>query len=234
VKRLLLLAGNDLVSEVRGKQIVLVMVLFAVSLVFLLTFALPTGSLRSPLPPPQAGAVAAREIMGTLIWATIFFASVIGLGRGVSVDLQSGAREALVLAPVDPASLFVGKMIANLAFLLATEIAVIPLFVVFGNIDAGLLFPGIVGVALAADLGLAAIGTLFGTASQYSEARSVMLPLLLFPFALPVVLAASRLTSALLIQGSMGGEVRWFILMAVFDVVFVTIGAVTFEFVIQE
>jgi heme exporter protein B len=228
------LAANDLLSEARAKQIVLVMVLFGLTLVFLLSFALPPGAIRAPLPDPQAGAVPAREITGTLIWTTIFFAAVIGLGRGVSVDSQSGAREGLLLAPIDPAALFAGKLIANLVFLLATEALVIPLFMVFANIDFGLLFPGILGVALAATLGLAAVGTLFGAASLYSEARSMMMPLLLFPFALPVVLAASKLTSALLIDGAVASELRWFILLAVYDIVFLTIGVVTFEFVIQE
>ncbi len=88
MRRLLALAGNDLLSEARGKQIVLVMVLFGVSLVFLLTFALPPGALRAPVPPPQAGALAARDITGTLIWAAIFFAAVVGLARGASVDSQ--------------------------------------------------------------------------------------------------------------------------------------------------
>jgi heme exporter protein B len=231
---MLVLAGNDLLSEARGKQIVLVMVLFGLSLVFLLTFALPTGALRAPVPAPQAGALAARDITGTFIWVTIFFAAVIGLGRGVAMESQSGAREALLLAPVDPATLFAGKLIANMAFLLATEALVIPLFMVFGNIGADQLFPGLVFVALAADLGLSAVGTLFGAAALHSEARSMILPLLLFPFALPVVLAASRLTSALLVDGVLATEMRWFILLAVFDVVFLTIGAVTFEFVIQE
>jgi heme exporter protein B len=150
------------------------------------------------------------------------------------VDSQSGAREALLLAPIDPAALFAGKLIANLVFLIATEAVMIPLFMLFGNVGFGQLFPGILLVALAADLGLAAVGTLFGAAALYSEARSMMLPLLLFPFALPVVLAASRLTSALLIDGALATEMRWFILLAVFDIVFLAIGAVTFEFVIQE
>jgi heme exporter protein B len=61
-----------------------------------------------------------------------------------------------------------------------------------------------------------------------------MLPLLTFPLALPVILGASKLTSTLLIENGFGVEGRWFILLAVFDVIFLTLGAVTFEFVIEE
>lgn len=210
------------------------MALFGLSLVFLFTFALPTGAVRAPSPPPQAGAVPAREITGTLLWATIFFSSVIGLGRGLSVDSESGAGEGLVLAPIDPAALFAAKLVANLSFLSVTELVVVPLFMLFANVPIGLLVPGIVVVALPVNIGLAAVGTLFSAASRYSEARSVMLPLLTFPFSLPVILGASRLTSALLISGGFAQDARWFILLTVFDVIFLTIGAVTFEFVIQE
>lgn len=234
MNRILRLASRDLLSETRARQIAPVMVLFALSLVFLFTFTMPTGSLRAPAPVPQAGAVAAREITGTLLWATIFFSTIIGLGRGIAVDRESGAGEGLLLVPIDPAALFTAKLLANLAFLSATEVLVIPLYMLFAGIPFGLMVPGILLVALPVNIGLAAVGTIFGTASQYSESPSVILPLLVFPFALPVVLGGSTLTSTLLTSAGFAGEVRWFILLAVFDVVFLTIGAVTFEYVIQE
>ncbi|MEX0790694.1 MAG: heme exporter protein CcmB, partial [Actinomycetota bacterium] len=102
------------------------------------------------------------------------------------------------------------------------------------NITPSALFPGILPVMLVASLGMAAVGTLFGAATQHAEARSLMLPLLTFPLTLPVILGASKLTSTLLIENRFGNEFRWFILLIVFDVVFLTLGAVTFEFVIEE
>lgn len=97
---------------------------------------------------------------------------------------------------------------ANLAFLTATEILVIPLFMFFANIPFGLLVPGVILVALPVNLGLATVGTLFGAASQYSEAQSVILPLLVFPFALPVILGGLKLTSTLLTTGGFATELR--------------------------
>lgn len=234
MRTILALAAKDLRGESRARQIAPVMVVFALCLVFLLTFALPPGALRAPVPEPVAGAIGARDITGLLLWTSIFFAGVIGFGRSAAADREGSAGDGLLLAPVDPAALYTGKLLGNLAFLTAAELVAIPLFVLFANVDPAALLPGLLPIVLVANLGLASVGTLFGAATQHAEARALMLPLLTFPLALPVILGASKLTSTLLIERSFGIEARWFILLAVFDVIFVTLGAVTFEFVIQE
>jgi heme exporter protein B len=234
VSKVLAVALKDLRSEARSKQVAPVMVAFSLSLVFLLTFALPPGSGDAPPPEPQAGAVAVREVIGPLVWTSLLLAAVIGFGRSASAEHEGGMIEALILSPVDPAALFAGKALANFLFLTLTEMAMIPAFALFAGVGITPLWPGILAVALAANLGLVAIGTLFGAAAQHSSSRSLILALLMFPVLLPLILAAAKLTSTLLLQGSFVGATHWFILMAVFDLVFTVIGAVTFEFVIQE
>ncbi|MDQ4148444.1 MAG: heme exporter protein CcmB [Actinomycetota bacterium] len=232
--KILLLAGKDLRSEVRAKQVAPLMIAFSLSLVFLLTFSLPSSD-RAPAPgQPAAGTVPVGEVIGTLVWASLLLAAVIGFGRSAASDTEGGLIDALRLAPIDPAAVYAGKVFANLAFLTIAEAAIIPAFALFSGAGLGRLWPGILPVVLGANLGLAAVGTLFGAASQYSTAKSLILAMLMFPVLLPLVLAASRLTSTLLIQGDFLGSNHWFILMSVFDLVFLTIGAVTFEFVIQE
>jgi heme exporter protein B len=234
VSKILAVALKDLRSEARGKQVAPVMVAFSVILVFLLTFTLPPGMADAPLPQPQAGAVPVLEVLGALVWASLLLAAVIGFGRSASTEREGSLIEALILSPLDPAALFAGKALANFLFLTLTELVMIPAFALFSGIQAGSLWPGILLVAIAANVGLVAVGTLFGAAAQHSGARSLILPLLMFPVLLPVMLAAAKLTSTLLVQGNFMGAGQWFILMAVFDLVFITIGAVTFEFVIQE
>lgn len=226
------LAIKDLRSETRAREIAPAMVLFALALVFLFTFALPAGSGRAPVPEPLAGAVSTREIAGTFLWIALLFAGITGFGRSAANDMQQ--MEALLLAPVDPASLFVGKALANFAFLSFLELALLPFFVVFLDIRAGSIFPGIFLVGFVANAGMAAVGTLFGAGSQYARSRSLIMPLLSFPVLLPLILGASRLTSSLLIAGSIRPEARWLGLMTIFDVVMISLGLVLFEFVVQE
>jgi heme exporter protein B len=234
VSHLIAIVAKDLRSEARAKEIAPSMILFALVLVFLFTFTLPAGAGRAPVPPPLAGTVASREIAGVFLWATLLFAGIVGFSRNAALEREGGRLEALLLSPIDPAALFAGKAISNLIFLSVTEVVMIPAFLIFLDAPAGLLFPEIFVVLILANVGLAAVGTLFGAASQYSRIREVMFPLLAFPVLLPVVLGASRLTSTLLLNGSFAGEERWIVLLASFDLAITAVGAVTFEYVIQE
>lgn len=234
LRRIAALTRKDLRSDARGKEILPTMALFALCLVFLFSFSLPPGSGRAAVPRPAAGAVGAREIAGTILWISLLFAGVLGFGRNASEEHEGSRMEGLLLAPVDPALLFAGKAAANFCFLSLLEVALLPAFMVLLDFGPSSLLPEFIVVAAAANAGLAATGALFGAASQLSRVRSLMVPLLSFPVVLPLLLGASRLTSMLLTTGDFGPEARWLGLMAVFDVIFVTIGAVLYEFVIQE
>jgi heme exporter protein B len=234
LKKLLAVTLKDLRSEARAKEIAPAMVLFAIVLVFLLSFTLPPGAGRARVPEPLAGAVASREIAGTLLWAALLFAAVVGFGRSAAVEREAGRIDALLLAPVDSAALFGGKAFANFIYLTLMEWILIPVFLIFIDLQPGIVFPQIVPVAVLVNIGLSSAGTLFGAASQYARAREVLLPLIAFPVMLPAILAGSRLTSSLMTTGALTGQSRWFVLLVVYDVVITTIGAVTFEYVIRE
>ncbi|MGH2704171.1 MAG: heme exporter protein CcmB [Actinomycetota bacterium] len=228
------IAAKDLRSEVRAKEIAPPMILFALTLMFLLTFVLPPTSARAPIPEPRAGALATREIAAALLWASLLFAAVLGFGRSAASEREGGRMEALLLTPADPAALFAGKALASFAYLWMLEAVLVPAFVLFLDVSPGALFPGLAPVLLAANAGLATAGTLFAAASQEARGRELILPLLLFPVVLPMVLGAIRLTTALLMRGSFAGEARWFILILAFDLALAAIGAVAYEEVVTE
>lgn len=230
----LAIAGKDLRSELRALEIAPAMAIFALTLVFILSFAIPPGAGRAPVPAPEAGAVGAREISAVFLWVSLLFASVLGFGRSAALEREGGHLDSIVLSPADPAAVFFGKLMANAAFLGITQLVMVPFFALLINAPKGSLFPGIIPVLIVADIGMAAAGTLLGVASQHARARSLVLPLLLFPLLIPLVLGASRLTGSLMVSSRFAGEGRWFILMTVYDVVFVAIGAALFEFVIRE
>ena len=233
-RKLFVLAGKDLRAEVRAKEIVPPMVLFGLILVFLVTLDFPAGAGRAAVPPPTAGAVGSRELASSFLWVCLLFAGVLGFGRNAAVEREGNRMEGLLLAPVDPAAIFAGKMLANFCLLWLLEAILVPVFIVFFDLAPRLLLPGILPVALAANIGLASAGTLFGAASQYVRARELVLPLLLFPVILPLVLGAERLTASLATGAGLAAQAHWFMLMGTFDVAIPAIGAVAFEFVVNE
>jgi heme exporter protein B len=67
------------------------------------------------------------------------------------------------------------------------------------------------------------------------RAREVMLPLLLFPVMVPVVLGAVKATTLIFNGSLMQDELGvWTRLLLIFDVVFVTVCTLTFEYVLEE
>src|SRR5262249_55154772 len=81
-------------------------------------------------------------------------------------------------------------------------------------------------------IGIAALGTLFAAVAASTRAREVLLPILLFPLLVPVVIGAVKATQGVISPA--GGEPPWLGLIAAFDVIFLSISAVTFRYVVEE
>ena len=93
--------------------------------------------------------------------------------------------------------------------------------------------PRLLLVAVAGTIGFAAVGTLFAAMTAHLRAREVLLPVLLLPLAVPVLLAAVKLSELALAGEGWGPAWPWWQLLLGFDVVFVVAGLLTFEFVLE-
>ena len=81
-------------------------------------------------------------------------------------------------------------------------------------------------------LGLCSVGTFFAAVSVRTRLREVMLPLLVLPFYVPILSAASRATSALVEGGSVSFEPVQFLLVT--DAVYLIISFILSDFVLDE
>jgi len=125
-------------------------------------------------------------------------------------------------------------MIANVLFLGAMEMLVVPIAGILYSIDLWSKLPALAGVLFLATVGFAAVGTFYAALTANLRAREVMLPLLLFPVMVPVVLAAVKATF-LILNGDLMGELgTWVRLLVVFDLVFVTVCTLAFDYVMEE
>jgi heme exporter protein B len=161
--------------------------------------------------------------------------AVLALGRSFQVELENGALEGLRLYPGDRRSIGIGKMVSNVITLAAMELLVVPIGAILYNLDLWPKLPALAGILFLATLGLAAVGTFYAALTVNLRAREVMLPLLLFPVMVPVVLGAVKATNLVLNGTLMQAELGvWVRLLIVFDIVFVTVCTLTFEYILEE
>jgi heme exporter protein B len=214
------IAWKDLKIEWRSRDLVLAMVLFAALAVMIFAFALELDQ----------GAQA--SVVGGVFWVTVDFAGMLGLGRSLAAEQDRGSFDGLLLAPVDRAALYFGKMAGNLLFMLIVAALLIALLTVFFGVS--LFDPLLIGVALLGTLGFSAVGTLLASMSVKTRARETMLPVLLLPVALPLVIAAVRATNAILDGLPFDLWRIWPVLLITMDVIYLAGAALLFDFIVEE
>jgi heme exporter protein B len=110
----------------------------------------------------------------------------------------------------------------------------LPLFVLFFNVNLGAALPGIVGVTVLATIGFVSVGTIFSAMAVRTRFAELMLPVLLLPFMVPPVIGAVQVTSRLLADRPLSEMLGWIRLLALYDVVFVTLSTMAFTAVVDE
>jgi heme exporter protein B len=215
-------AWKDLLVERRSKETLNALLFFSLALLFVFQFAL--GPDRERL----------AAVLPGLLWLGFILSGVLGLGRAFLVERENDCWEGLLLAPGDKSAIYLGKLAGNLAVMAVVETLVLGLFVVFFDIDLTRAFPGLLVVVALGTLGLAAVGTLFAAMTAHVRAREVLFPVLLLPVQVPVLLGAVKATEALLAGEPLGAVAHWIKLLAAADVVYVVIGLLTFDAILES
>ena len=149
------------------------------------------------------------------------------------VERENDCWEALLLAPGDKSAIYVGKLAGNLLLMFIVEAMLLVLFGVFFNLDLVPALPALVVVIGLGTVGFAAIGTLFAAMTTQVRARELLFPVLLLPVQVPVLLATVQATEAVLLGEPLGAVAHWLKLLAAADVVYVAVGVLTFDFVLE-
>ena len=212
---------KDLLVEHRSKETLNALFFFALLLLFVFQFTL--GPDRERL----AGALPG------LLWLGFILSGLLGLGRPFVVERENDCWEALLLAPGDKSAIYVGKLAGNLLLMFIVEAMLLVLFGVFFNLDLVPALPALVVVIGLGTVGFAAIGTLFAAMTTQVRARELLFPVLLLPVQVPVLLATVQATEAVLLGEPLGAVAHWLKLLAAADVVYVAVGVLTFDFVLE-
>jgi heme exporter protein B len=232
----LALVRKDLRVELRARETLPPMLAFSLAVTLLLAFTLPTsGPLEAPREIPGAGLVVLSDVLAGFLWVTVLFAGLIGFARTFEIDRADGALDALLLVPLDRSALYAAKAVANLFSLVALEVILFPACALFFGVDLVAALGPMLVVIVLVDVGFSAIGTLFSSLAAQTRSRELVLPILALPALVPVFIAAVELTSDLFIGGGLGAvtERGWFGILIGFDVTFVTLWALAFEFTLD-
>ncbi|HYB00042.1 MAG TPA: heme exporter protein CcmB [Ktedonobacteraceae bacterium] len=209
---------KDIRCELRSKQTWMSMGLFALLVLVIFNFAFDLRVDNKAAIAPGA------------LWVAFVFASLLGLGRTIASEQENGSMDRLMLCPVDRKAIYVAKLLGNLIFIAVVEVIALPVFAALFNVP---LFTGqLLPIVLLGTLGIATIGTLFSTIAAATRARELLLPILVFPLIVPVVIGAVRATGALMAPSI--DEPPWLGLMLAFDLIFLSISLLVFEFVIED
>ena len=220
-RRTWIVLWKDLLVERRSKESLNALLFFALLLLFLFQFALGPDQDRLHAALPG------------LIWLGFVLAGLLGLGRSFVAERDNDCWDGLRLTPGDKSAIYLGKLAANLMVMGAVEVVILALFGLFYNVNlVSVLGPLAVVLALGT-LGLATVGTLFAALTAGVRARELLFPVLLLPVQVPVLLATVSATQIVLAGQPLGDAGAWLRLLAGADLVYLVIGLLTFEFILD-
>jgi heme exporter protein B len=218
--KVLAIVGKDISAELRRREVLTSMFVFAVLVIVVFNFAFELRVENTEAVAPG------------VLWVAIAFAGMLGLNRSFITEQDRGCMEGLLLTPVDRSAIYVGKMLGNLLFMFTMEVIILPIFGAFFNLSV--FSPRLLLVVLLGTAGFAGVGTLFSAVAVHTRTREVMLPILLLPVSIPVLVAAVKATGETIAQIPPTTEGPWMAVLVAFDVIFLTVAFLTFEYVFQE
>jgi heme exporter protein B len=211
---------KDLSAELRSRELLSAMLVFALLVILIFNFALDLD-------------VEARfSVTSGVLWVTFAFAGTLGLNRSMAIEKDRGCLDGLLLAPVDRSAIYFGKAIGNLIFMFIVEIIVLPVYSALYNVN--LFNPGLLLITLLGSIGYVAVGTLLSTMAVQARTRDILLPILLFPVILPVLLGAVKASGFFLEGREMSDIWPWINLLITYDVIFIAIAFMVFDYVVEE
>lgn len=211
---------KDLRAELRSREMIGSMLLFALLSILIFSFAL------------ELDRVARQEAISGVLWVTVVFASILGLNRSMVMEREQANMDALLMAPIDRAAIFIGKAFANMLFALAVGLILLPVMTILYNIT--MISPAMLAILLLGTAGISITGTLLAAMTVQTRAREALLPIALLPVVLPLLLGAVRASTGIISGAPFQDWGGWLQILLVVDLVYLLLCFLMFEFVIEE
>ena len=220
----LLICRKDLKQELRTRESFTAAFFFALLLQVVFSFSFDFLDLGLDFTEVGAG----------IIWITLTFSAILSLQNSFLIEREKDCLQGLALCPADASSIYLGKFLANTLFILVVQAFILPISVVFFGYD---LSAGAAPLALVVSVntvGFSALGTLFSAMTARTRRSELLLPLLLFPAAMPLVIWGVKATRLCLAGRRLESYGYLVALSGCFDVIFVVAGILLFEYVVED
>ncbi len=218
--KILFIAWKDLLSELRTKNILISVLIFALLVLVIFNF---TFELQNEI---------RASISSSILWVAFTFAGMLGLNRSMLIEIEKDCLEGLMLCPLDRDAIYFGKVLSSFTFILSVEIIVLFIFSILFNLP--ILVPELMLILLLATLGFVAVGILFSAVASNTRAQEIMLPVLFLPIVVPLLLAAIKATELALLREPLATLLPHLGLIGAFDGISLTVSAFLFEYVIEK
>lgn len=213
---------KDWLIEFRTRARMTAIIFF--SLVTLLLFSFAVGPNIDALRAHAAG----------YLWLALLFASTLSLGESFRVEAENQALTGMLLTPVEPRAIFIGKMLGNSTLLFTLSLVLLPVMVALYDVDLSRDPLTLVLVLLLGSVGISAPGTVYSAISTNARSRDVMLPLLLFPVLVPLLVSAVSATRFILAPDPQQQLGSWLKLLTAFDLIYLSVGFLLFPKIAEE
>lgn len=222
LRQIRVIVWKDLLLELRTRERIASMGAFAVLAGVLFNYSIDTTRVR-----PQ-------DVAAGLIWMTIVFGGLLGVGRTFHLEAQDAAMQGVLMSPAPKDAIFLGKTISNFALLYVVALLVLFVFMLFFGVEVGSSWAALVAALGLGALGFVALGTLFAAVSTGTRMGETLLPILVFPLLVPMVIYGVGATGRLLAGRPVAEVTANLRMLGAFALVAVAAGAVLFRFVVED
>lgn len=190
-------AAKDLRIEMRSREIVYTMAFFGglIVVIYALAFPVKPDLVRAAAPG--------------MLWVAMAFAGTVGLGRAFDRERENDTMRALLLAPIPRLSVFLGKAMSISVLVFSLSIVVVPLLALFLEAPMFVEPLPLFVVLVLGSIGFSIYGSIFAAMLLKVRSRDVLLPVVLYPILIPLFVAGTYATEALLLERGANLDKAW-------------------------
>ena len=209
---------KELKLEFRTKETMLSMFLLGIILTFLFSISIENFK---------------QEFVIVYFWIIIFMISSLGLYRSYQNEKNLDSFNLMLSSPVDPSIIFISKVVSFFIQIFIVQIFLFPIFILFFKLNLTISYE-VVFLTLVTNWYISSLGNIIGGITLRSNRNEMIIPILLFPFSAPILLAIIRATEAIVGNYSFYDFSNWIFIIITSSIVVFILGIWAYYDIIKE